>query len=161
MARSLLFHQGLSLDFPSPTRYRFKNGIVWRPKALEQYTTTFDPHDFRHFHDSSLIPDYSPCTIPPTPTIPLWKSLPESHPTIPLWKSLPESHAGATHSTHSNQRTRRPKLNSPPLNFPLIRHSTQVTATSQITSQNFGRKDRDPMGGTTGDHTRRNWRSSR
>ena len=49
-----------------------------------------------------------------------------------------------THSTHSDQLTRRPKLNSPPLNSPLIRHSTQVTSTSQITSQNFGRQDQDP-----------------
>ena len=38
-------------------------------------------------HDYSILHDYYPCTIPPTPTILLWKSLPESHPTIPLWKS--------------------------------------------------------------------------
>ena len=104
---------------PAATRYRFKNGIVWRPEALEQYTTTFDPHDFHHFHDSSLIPDYSPCTIPSTPTIPLWKSLPESHPTIPLWKSLPESHAGG-HSLDPLKPTHAPP-------------QTQLTATQLTT----------------------------
>ena len=48
----------------------------------------------------------------------------------------------ATGIAPASSRTRRPKLHSPPLNFPLIRHSTQVTSTSQITSQNFGREDR-------------------
>ena len=46
------------------TRYRFKNGIVWRPVALEYNATTFDPHDFRHFHDSSILHDYSPLHDP-------------------------------------------------------------------------------------------------
>ena len=45
-----------------------------------------------------------------------------------------------THAPPKTQHTRRPKLNSPPLNFPLTRHSTQVTSTTQITSQNFGRE---------------------
>ena len=49
----------------------------------------------------------------------------------------------ATGIAPASSRTRRPKLHSPPLNFPLIRHSTQVTATTQITSQNFGREDTD------------------
>ena len=40
-------------------------------------------------------------------------TIPFSHPTIPPWESLPESHAEATHSTHSIQLTRRPKLHSP------------------------------------------------
>ena len=32
-----------------------KNGIVRRPVALEYNATTFDPHDFRHFHDSRRV----------------------------------------------------------------------------------------------------------
>ena len=48
----------------------------------------------------------------------------------------------ATGIAPASSRTRRPKLHSPPLNFPLIRHST-LTSTSQITSQNFGREDAD------------------
>ena len=48
----------------------------------------------------------------------------------------------ATGIAPASSRTRRPKLHSPPLNFPLIRHST-LTSTSQITSQNFGREDTD------------------
>eukprot|EP01043_Picozoa_sp_COSAG02_P075047 COSAG02_NODE_15294_length_1183_cov_25.371771_1_plen_39_part_10 len=35
-----------------------------RQVALEQYTTTFDPHDFHHFHDYSILPDYSPLHDP-------------------------------------------------------------------------------------------------
>ena len=42
----------------------------------------------------------------------------------------------ATGIAPASSRTRRPKLHSPPLNFPL-------TSTSQITSQNFGREDTD------------------
>ena len=92
------------------TRYRFKNGIAWRPVALDPYATT----SYSAITVTSTTTSYS--ATPPTPrplllrdpsystitvtsattsasAIPLWKSLPESRPatTIPPWISLAES----------------------------------------------------------------------
>ena len=106
-------------------RYRVAAGSA---RTIHDYLY---PHDFHHFHDSSILPDYYPCAIPPTPTIPPLKSLPESHPTIPPWKSLPESHAGGhsldplnpTHAPPQTPLTATQLPTHPALNSSHLHHS--------------------------------------
>ena len=51
-----------TLQDASATRYRFKT-VSCAAGALNQYTTTFDPHDFRHFHDYSILQKYEVVAI--------------------------------------------------------------------------------------------------
>ena len=84
-------------------RYRVAAGIA---QPIHDYLL---PHDFHHFHD------YFPLHDPSYPTIPPWKSLPESHPGAHSLDPLKSTHAAPNsthrHSTHHSSGT---QLKSPP-----------------------------------------------
>ena len=97
------------------TRYRFKTVSCGGRKRSNNTRLPLTPTTSVTSTTLPSFPTILHCTIPPTPTIPLWKSLPESH-AGPLTRPTQLNARAAPNSTHrhSTSHSSGTQLQSPP-----------------------------------------------